>query len=87
MKTIDKVAKLLEIKECRDITIDDIEELPGQFVPVKVAALYENRTPYMNIAYRYGKLPYPCYESGNRLKIPKATYVAYFRGELPAYAV
>ncbi len=60
------------------MTLEEIEKMQGGTIPPRVAAEYLGVTPYLlNIKAREGKLEFPAFFSGNRLKILREPFINY----------
>lgn len=60
------------------MTLDEIMKMSGGTIPPRVAAAYLGVTPYsLNVKARYGKLEFPAFFSGNRLKILREPFIDY----------
>lgn len=67
-----------------DVTLSDIEKIPREYIIPREAAAVLGCTPYyINIAAEKcpEKLGFPVFKSGNRVKIPKAAFIKFMRGE------
>ena len=67
------------------MTLQDIEKLPKEvLVPADIAPIL-GCTPYsINVATRDGKnpFPFPIIRMGTRVRIPKAPFIKFMRGDL-----
>lgn len=62
------------------MTIEEIEKMPCGTITPSVAAAYLGVSPYLlNLKAKAGKLEFPAFFSGNRLKILREPFIEYCR--------